>query len=154
MLAIWPVGVLQDVRVRAVQDARPTGLERRGVVAQRRPAPAGFDADQLDRRVVDERRERADRVRPAADARDHAIRQPSERFATTGRAPRWLMTAWNVAHDRRVRVRPDDRADQVVARLDRRHPVAEGLADGVLQRARAARSRAALRRPADACGRR
>ena len=76
--AICPCGVLQHVRVRAVQDARSAGGQRGGVVAEPRAAPAGFDADQLDRRIVEERGERADRIRAAADARDHAVRQAAE----------------------------------------------------------------------------
>ena len=36
-------------------------------------------------------------------------------------------------------MRSNHRADQVVARIDRRHPIAKGLADRVLERARAGR---------------
>ena len=38
-------------------------------------------------------------------------------------------------------MRADDRAEAVVGRLDRAHPVAEGLVDGVAERARAAADR-------------
>ena len=45
--------------------------------------------------------------------------------------------ALQVAHDRWVRGRADGRADDVVRRGDRRDPVADRLADGLLQGARA-----------------
>ena len=47
------------------------------------------------------------------------------------------MTDLEVAHHHRERVRPGDRADDVVRVLDGAHPVAHGLVDGVLQRAAA-----------------
>ncbi len=46
------------------------------------------------------------------------------------------MTDWSSAHDRRVRMRPDAGADEVVRRLDVRDPVANRLARRLLQRAR------------------
>ena len=39
-----------------------------------------------------------------------------------------------IAHDPRKRMRADDRADDVVRRLDAGHPVAQGLVDGVAER--------------------
>ena len=47
--------------------------------------------------------------------------------------------AVELPHHPRVRVRAHHRAEQVVARLDRGHPVAHGLVDGVLERAAARR---------------
>ena len=52
------------------------------------PAPAGLDPDQLDARRADERREHADRVRAAADAREHVRRGRRPSAPRTGRAPR------------------------------------------------------------------
>ena len=52
--------------------------------------------------------------------------------------------ALQLAHDRRVRVRPDAGADEVVRRLDVRDPVADRLARRLLQRARAELHRAHL----------
>ena len=68
-----PALILQHIRVCAVQDAGAAGLERGGVVAKRRAATAGFDADQLHRSVIQKRGERAHRVRPAADAGNHPV---------------------------------------------------------------------------------
>ena len=68
---------------------------------------------------------------------------PTQAIATSGSLPacsqhlRARLLAddrLEVAHDRGERVRPDGRADDVVRRLDVRHPVAHRLVDGVLER--------------------
>ena len=56
--------VLQHVALHAVQHADAAGGERRGVTPRRDALARGLDADQLHARVVEERRESADRVRP------------------------------------------------------------------------------------------
>ena len=85
--------------------------------------------------VVQERREGPDRVRAPAHARDHARRERSLRH---DRLLARLVAdhALEVADERRVRSRPDDRADDVVRRRDVRDPVANRRADGLLERSR------------------
>ena len=46
-----------------------------------------------------------------------------------------------IADDPRKRMRPDDRAENVMRRFDRAHPIAHGFVDGVAQRPRAAGDR-------------
>src|SRR5581483_12288066 len=71
-----PVLVLHDRREGAVQHA---GQPRRGewgaVPAGIDPLPRRLHPDQLDGGILDERTEDPDRVRPAADAGDDALRQ-------------------------------------------------------------------------------
>ena len=69
------VRVLQEVRLRAVQDALLPAADRRGVAAGLHALAAGLRAEERDGRVVDEGVERADRVAAAADARDDEVRQ-------------------------------------------------------------------------------
>ena len=83
------VRVLQQVAERAVQDAGLALRERRAVLARaasraRRPRrrSAGRAGD------ADERGEHADRVAPAADARDHDVGIAAQRAPRTARAPR------------------------------------------------------------------
>src|SRR5690606_34713347 len=68
--------VLEEVAHRAVQDAGPSGGERRGVAPRLEPRARGLDADQLDTRLVDEGVEDAHRVRAATDAGDDGGREP------------------------------------------------------------------------------
>jgi hypothetical protein len=96
----------------AVQHAGATRRERRRVLAGVQAMPRRFRAVDRDARVVEERMEQADRVRAAADARDERIGQlavPLEhlraRLAADDRV--------EVAHERRIRVRSRDRADDV-----------------------------------------
>ena len=60
-----------------MQHAARAGGQRRRVAAALEPLPGRLDADQLDLLVVHERRERADGVRAAAHAGDHAVGQPA-----------------------------------------------------------------------------
>ena len=86
-----------------------------------------------DRRLADEPVEQPDRVRAATDAGEGEIRQPALDLDDLGRG---LVAdpPLEVADDRRVRVRAHRRAEDVVGRLDVRHPVAHRLVDGVLER--------------------
>jgi hypothetical protein len=105
-------------------------------VAHRREAlTARLDADQLDV-VADERDEGADRVRAAAHAGDHPVRQPP---GALEQLPACLVpdAALQVAHHRRIGRRPDARSDHVVRRLDVRDPVANRRRHRLLQRPRA-----------------
>ena len=89
------------------------------------------------------RGEQADGVRAAADAGEREVRQPALDGAQLGRR---LVAdpALEVAHDRGVRVRAHRRPEHVVRGLDVGHPVAHRLVDRVLERGRAAVTRADL----------
>ena len=104
------------------------------------PVAAGLEPDQPDARVVEERVEDADRVRPAPDARRDRVGQPPGALLhlLTGLQPDHPV---EVAHHRRERVRARDRAEQVVGGGDVGDPVAQRLVDRVLQRARPVRDR-------------
>src|SRR5262249_36998085 len=95
----------------------------------------GLDADQPYVLVVDEAREHADRVRAAADAGDHCLRQPALDVEEL-RARLVSDHGLEVADELRVRMRAEGRADQVVRRLDVRDPVADRLARRLLERPR------------------
>ena len=74
--------ILQDVGDAAMQHARLARTKRRGMLAQRRSAPAGFNADQFHSLVIHERRKNSRGVAPAANAGDHIIRQTSLNLQT------------------------------------------------------------------------
>src|SRR6478752_2047573 len=100
-----PGGVLEEIGVRAVENAWTAVRERGGVLAAFE-APAGrFDTDKLDGRLVDEFVKQADRVRAATDAGDRVVGQASFVLQQL----RLRLAADNrleVAHNRRVRVGP------------------------------------------------
>ena len=80
--------------------------------------------------------EHPDRVRAAADAGDHGVRQPTlglEHLSARLAADHRLQ----LPDDCRVGSRADARADQVMSRLDVRDPVADRLARRLLERLRA-----------------
>ena len=137
------VGVLEHQRARAMEDARRAAEDRRGVPARLDAVAGRLDDRQPDRRLADEPGEQADRVRAATDAGDREVRQPALDRDELGRR---LVAdpALEVADDRRVRVRPHRRAQDVVRRLDVGDPVAHRLVDRVLERRRAGRDRADL----------
>ena len=101
---------------------------------------AGLAADQRDVEVVEERVEQPHRVGAAADAGDDGVGQPADEVEHL-LARLDADDALEVADHHRERVRPDDRADDVVGRLDVGDPVAHRLVGGVLERAGAARHR-------------
>ena len=137
------VRVLEHQRARAVQDPGRAAEDGRGMPAGLDAVAGRLDDGQPDRRLADEPRQQADRVRAAADAGDREIRQPALDGLELGRR---LVAdpPLEVAHDRRVRVRAHRRAQDVVRRLDVGHPVAHRLVDRVLERRRARRDRADL----------
>ncbi len=99
---------------------------------------AGLDADDAHRRIVEEREEQAHRVRPAADGGDHRIGQAA--FALLlGQLPAHFLAddRLEVAHHRRIGMRPGHRADAVERVAHIGHPVAQGVVHRVLQRAAA-----------------
>ena len=119
--------VCEHGRARAVQNGGPAGAEARRA--------GRLDADELDLLVVEEGGEHADRVRAAADACDHGVREPALGLEDL-RARLAADHRLQLAHDRRVRRRADAGADQVVRRLDVRDPVADRLARRLLERLR------------------
>ena len=129
--------VLHDSGVGAVQDTRRTGdRERRSVAAGVDALPRRLDPDQGHVGVVDEGGEDADRVRPTADARQHAVGQPSLALEDLG--PGLVPDhALKIAHEGGIGRRSDARADDVVGRLHVCHPVADRRRDCLLERARA-----------------
>jgi hypothetical protein len=100
---------------------------------------AGLEAVQRDAGVGDEGVEDADRVGPAADAGAHRVRQPPGQVQAL-LAGLDADAAGEVAHHGRERMRPGDRADEVVRAVHIGHPVAQRLVDGVLEGARAGRT--------------
>ena len=82
------------------------------------PVAGRLDDREPDRRLADEPRQQADRVRAAADAGEREVRQAPLDGLELGRR---LVAdpALEVADDRRVRVRPHRRAEDVVGRLRR-----------------------------------
>ena len=126
-----------------MEDAGRAAEDRRGVPAGLDPVAGRLDDREADRRLADEPREQADRVRAAADAGEGEVGQPALDASELGRG---LVAdpALEVAHDRGVRVRAHRRAEDVVGRLDVRDPVAHRLVDRVLERRRAGRDRADL----------
>ena len=106
---------------RAGCPARPptvSGAPWRRVSMPSPPASTPISSTSL---VVEERGEDADRVRAAADAGDHARGQPPLALEHL-RARLVADHALQVAHERRVGRRPDDRADHVVRALRRSRP--------------------------------
>ena len=99
------------------------------------PGARRLDADQLDALIGEERREDPDRVRAAADARDHPRRQPPDPLEEL-RARLVADRALQLAHDRRVRRRTHGAADDVVRRGDVLDPVADRRRGRLLERAR------------------
>src|SRR3954451_7979323 len=144
-LADLALVVLEDRRQRPVEHAGPPARgQRRAVAAGLQALARRLDADELDVRVVDEPGEHADRVRPAADAGEHAVGQLAGTLEQLG-ARLVADDPLQVADDRRVRRGADRRADDVVRVRDVRDPVADRLGDRLLQRARARLDRADAR---------
>src|SRR4051794_7029549 len=90
-------------RHRSVEDPEAPGAERGSVAPGLEPLPPGLDPDELDR-VVEERGEEADGVRPTAHARDDPLRQ---RVLDLERLRARLVAdhALQVAHEGRIRSR-------------------------------------------------
>jgi len=135
-LAHHAVVVLQDQRARAVQHADAVLGYARGVASAQKPEASGLDADLAYAGVAEERVEQPDGVAAAAHARDQHVGQAAGK---RGELPPRLDPdhAVEVAHHHRERMRAQHRAEHVVRVAHARHPVAHGLVDGVLERARA-----------------
>ena len=99
-------------------------------------ASAGLYADQAHAGVGQEGVENADGVAAAADAGDNRIGQlarPAGLLIQHLPARFGADDALKVAHDGRVGVRPQRRAEQIVRRAYVGHPIADGLVDGVFE---------------------
>ena len=134
------VRILQQQGVAAVQHSGTAVGDSGSVVAEPRAAPTGLHADDLDPGVGNKGVEGADGIRAAADARDERVRQP----AGGGEDLRTCLTTdhrLQLPHEIRIRVRADDRAEQVISIERVRDPVAQRLVDGSAQRAIAALDR-------------
>src|SRR2546425_7706927 len=129
-----PVVVLEEIRHGPVEDADRARGEARRMLAALDAEPARLDPDHLDLLVLEERREHADRVAAPAYARDEVVRELTfgleDLFARLA-----AYDGLEVPDHHGVRVRAQDRAEDVVRGADVGRPVPHGLADGVLQRA-------------------
>ncbi len=65
--------ILQQIRVAAVQYSRLAAIKAGSVLSEFIAFAASFDADECDCRIINERRKNANRVRSAADTRNHEI---------------------------------------------------------------------------------
>ena len=83
-----PALVLQQHRVAAVQNARPTVRQRRRVVTERGSAATGLDADELDATIRQKRMKQSDGIGAAAHAGDDGIGQAAVRSSICARASR------------------------------------------------------------------
>src|SRR6185503_11667632 len=109
-LADLPVVVLQHERARAVQHALTAASDRRRVLLRRDAEAAGLDAAQLHARVTEERGERPDCVRPAADACDDEVWQRSDALEVL-RARLAPDDRLQLANDRGVRMGAERRTE-------------------------------------------
>ncbi len=127
------IGVLQQVGPHPVDHPGGAAGQRGRVPAGGQAVAARFTADQAHALVRDEGVEHADRVRPAAHAGDHGVRQASRRADH-------LLPGFNADDALKIpdhdgeRVRAHHRADAVVGGLNRGNPVPEGRVDRVLER--------------------
>ena len=131
-VADLPVLVLQQVGAVAVQHAGLAAVQRGRVQPGLDAVAAGLDADHRHARIVEERVEQPHRVRAAADAGDERVGQPALGLLQL-RARLVADHRLEVAHHRRIGVRPGDRADHVERVVDMGDPVAQRLVHRVLQ---------------------
>src|SRR6476660_5095642 len=128
--------ILQDIGARAVENALASRDERGGVRAGIESVSAGFDADQLDALITGKRVKDADRVRAAADAGDHGVREPPDPLEhLPARLP--ANHRLQISDADRVRVHSGGRAEDVEGGADVGDPVADRLVDRILERLRA-----------------
>ncbi len=133
------LGVLQQVRAVAVQHARPPAVHRRCMsVLNLETVSSRFDAVDRYALVVEERMEKSDGVRAAADAGNERVRQPPltlHHLLARLRADDRL----EIAHHGRIGMWAGRRADEVVGVAHVGHPIAQGFVHCVLECAGAGR---------------
>ena len=126
------IALLQDKRARAVEHTDLVGRDGGGVASGLKPVARGLAAQQFDARVIDESRERADRVGTAAHAGHDDVGQTPLGGQQLG-ARLVADHALKVSHELREGVRASGRSEDVVGRLDVGHPVAERLVNCILK---------------------
>ena len=131
-----PVIILQEIGLVAVEDARLAAFQRGGVLTGFDAVAGRLDADQAHFLILDEGMEEAHRIGPTTDTGDAGIGQAAQAFLHLG-AGFAADDGLEIADHGRIGVRAGDRADDVEGVLHIRHPVAQGLIHGVLQRTRA-----------------
>src|SRR5207302_11329281 len=107
--------------------------DRRGAMPGLDALATRLDADELHRRVVDERAEDPDGIGSTADARDDDV------WRLANRRSRLVLglasdDRLEVADHRRIWMRPDGRAEQVIGAPDVGDPVAYRLVHRVVER--------------------
>ncbi len=143
--------VLQQVGAVAVQNAGCAGRERCGVFTAGQALTRRLHADEARALERDVGVEQPHGVAAAAHAGNHRVGLRTGWPAQFRDHLRHLLQALvaddalEVAHHRRIRVRPGHGADDVEGVFDVRHPVAQGLVERVLERAAAAVHRHHLR---------
>ena len=115
-----------------MKNADLVGGDGGGVTPGVKTVARSLAAQQLNARVVDKRRERANRVRAATHARHDDVGQAPLGGKQLGAC---LVTddTLEVTHELGERVRTRGGAENVVRRLNVGHPVAERLVDGILE---------------------
>jgi len=128
------VFVLQHVAVAAVQHSRLAEAERRSMAAGHCSSATRLDADQLDIRIGNEGVEHARGVAAPAHTGHDNIGQPTGLLQAL--LARLLADdRLKITDDKWKGMRANNTADDVMRVLDRCHPVAQRLVDGVAQRA-------------------
>ena len=126
------VGILEDVAITPMQDARLAVGQRGSMASWLGTAPPCLDTNEFHAGVADERVEHASGITAAAHASHNHIGQAPEPLE--GLLPRFPADhRLEIAHDHRKGMRADDAADDVVGVFHGRHPVAQRFIDGVAQ---------------------
>src|SRR5207237_542342 len=131
--------VLQNIAHRALQHSRPptsTRVKASSVLAQLVACATSFDADHLDRSVVEKRMKQSDRIRSATNTRDQNIRQATFLYQDLSAcfAPDHAL---KVAHHQRIRMWTKRTAEQVISVAHIRDPITQRFVDCIFERARA-----------------
>ena len=135
--------ILQDETLRPLQHAQAPHFgigEASGVRAAVNTMAARLHTNQPHLLVLQKGIEDAHRVAAAANARHNRIGQPTRPLRPILYLANRLAPddALEVAHHRRIGVRPQDAAQQIMRAAHIRHPIADRLVDGVLERLAAA----------------